>query len=142
MFFKEGFLLKRILRVLVMLIMVAVIFFGYLRTIQFYHERRVVRNLRLIELAMEKYKQKNGSYPKYGEIWRTTEEVNTKLGLSIKDDVFGYQCFGWFDWTSFRCETKSPLYDWSLHFHEGVAAHCLDNSCPSCTPSHDSKGGC
>lgn len=125
-----------------MLVMVAVVLFGYLKIVQYYHERRVVKNLRLIETAMEKYKQINGGYPKYGEIWRSTDEINTKLGLLIKDDIFNYQCFGWFDWTSFRCETNSPLYGWSLHFHEGVSAHCLDNTCPSCTPSHDPGGGC
>lgn len=124
------------------LLMAALIFFGYLKCIHLYHERQALRNLRLIEVAMEKYKQTHGNYPKYGEMWRTTQDVNAKLGISIKDDIFNYLCYGWTGWTSFCCETKSPLYSWRLHFHEGISIHCMGNDCPSCSASHDPKGGC
>ncbi|MBZ0165836.1 MAG: hypothetical protein K8I00_03445 [Candidatus Omnitrophica bacterium] len=116
------------------------IIYGYAQGIVYFHEWRAVNNLRKIERAMQAYKDKHGHYVKLGEIWRTTGDVNNRLNLNIRDDIFNYQCFGWQGWTPWRCNAKSPLYDWWLHIHEKVDAHCAStggHTCPGCLYTHD-----
>lgn len=138
---KQNRLAQRTPRMVVILMMAGVIFFGYRMIMAYYYERRVVKNMRLMQAAMEKYKQAHG-YPSYGEMWRNTQAVNAKLGLAIEDNIFNYKCYGWTGWTSFVCDAESPVYQWHFHFHEGVAVHCFANDCPSCSPAHDPQGGC
>lgn len=138
----------RIIRVGCALLLSVIIYFGFTRIRAYYHEQKAFRQLTALETAMQEYRKKTIFFPSQGLLWANTDSVNYHLGTKIKDRTFNYQCMGYAGWASFRCEAKSPLYNWKLHAHEGKPVHCtanqqlIDDSCPSCVTFPKSRKGC
>lgn len=140
----------RLLRILGALMICIILYFGFTKIQEYYHEQRVFKQLTGLEKAMQEYRRKTIFFPSQGLLWANTDSVNFHLKTNIKDNVFNYQCLGFAGWASFRCEAKSPLYNWKLHAHEGKPVHCassqphgpIDDSCPSCASYPKSRVKC
>lgn len=138
----------RLIRILCALLCSVILYFAFTKVREYYHEQKAFKQLTALEGAMVAYRKKNLFFPPQGIIWANTDSVNFHLGTKIQDTTFNYQCLGFAGWASFRCEAKSPLYDWKLHAHEGKPVHCasnrqdIDDSCPTCASYPKSRKGC